>query len=143
MFRPLLPAALAACLALPALAGNITVTDAYVRSSGPAATSAGAYMTIRNDGPADDRLLSAATDAAAMAQLHTSETDANGVTRMIHVEAGFPVPAGGTLSLARGGQHVMLMGLSVPLEPDATVPITLVFERAGAVSLDLPVDQTR
>jgi len=62
---------------------------------------------------------------------------------MLHVEEGFAVPAGETLMLARGGKHVMLMGLTAPLENGATVPLTLTFEKAGDITIDVVVDRDR
>jgi copper(I)-binding protein len=62
---------------------------------------------------------------------------------MMHVEEGFAVPAGGMHMLARGGDHVMLMGLNQSLAHGDVVSVTLTFEQAGDVTVDIPVDLER
>ena len=143
--RLLLSAALAACLAVPAMAGepNLTIDDPYARSSSPAARAGAAFMTITNTSGADDRLVAVTTDAAQRAELHTHLEDANGVMRMIEVEDGFAVPAGGAAMLARGGDHVMLMGLTRPFVHGETITLTLVFEQAGEITVEVPIDLER
>ncbi|GFE63472.1 copper chaperone PCu(A)C [Litoreibacter roseus] len=131
--------------ALPGLAADqmIMVDDAYARASTPSAKSGAAFMQIMNMGETEDRLIAASTDAAIRAELHTHQEASNGVMRMIHVEEGFVIPAGESLSLQRGGNHVMLIGLSDPLEQGETVNITLTFENAGDVMVEVPVDLER
>jgi hypothetical protein len=100
-------------------------------------------MVIENTGDTDDRLVAAATDAAERVELHTHIENTDGVMRMVEVKDGFPIPAGGSHALKRGGDHVMLMGLTGPLEQGATVPLTLTFEQAGDLTLDVVVDNAR
>ena len=50
-----------------------------------------------------------------------------------------PIPAKGSVLLAPGGLHVMLMGLPQPLKAGTTLPLTLNFEKAGTVTLDVPI----
>ncbi len=122
---------------------SITVEDAYARSSGKSAKAGAAFMMIQNAGEADDRLIAAESDVAARVELHTHQVEANGVAKMIHVEEGFVIPAGETHMLKRGGDHVMFMGISAPFEHGATVPVTLIFEKAGEIVVDIPVDLER
>lgn len=136
-------AAAAACLALPALAADaIAVRDAYARASSPAAQSGAAFMAIENAGDADDRLVAASSDIAARVELHTHVME-DDVMRMVHVEEGFEIPAGETVLLERGGKHVMFMGLTAPMEQGGTVEVTLTFEEAGDVTVEIPVDLAR
>ena len=110
----LLAATAAVAFALPAFAGGIEILDAYARSSGAMAQSGAAFMTIRNSGDTDDRLIAVASDAAARVELHTHLEDENGVMRMREVDGGFAIPAGGDHILQRGGDHIMFMGLTGP-----------------------------
>lgn len=133
-----------ALAALPAAAvDGIVVKDAYARSSGAMASSGAAFMVIENQTGADDRLIGAASDVAERTELHTHREDDMGVMRMIHVEQGFDLPAGGTLEMRRGGHHVMFLGLSEPFEQGDTVTVTLEFETTGQVTVDIPVDLER
>ena len=139
----ILAAVAASAFALPAFAADIMVQDPYARSSAMMATSGAAFMQIINHGESDDRLTGAASPVAEMVQLHTHKEDENGVMRMLHVEEGFPVAAGETLMLARGGNHVMFMGITEPFEQGDTIPLTLTFEKAGDITVEVPVDLER
>ena len=126
-----------------AFAADITVSDAYARASGASAKSGAAFMVIENSGAEDDRVIAVSAPIAARVELHTHMEDANGVMRMMEVEDGFPVPAGGKHMLKRGGDHVMFMGLTGPMEQGATFPLTLTFEKAGEMTFDVTVDLER
>lgn len=142
--KTILAAGAAALFALPAFAENkIMIHDAYARASGMSAMAGAAFFEIMNKGDEDDRLVSARSDVSKRVELHTHEEDANGVMKMVEVEEGFAIPAGGTYVLKRGGDHVMFMGLNQPFEDGATVNVTLVFEKAGEMSVDIPVDLKR
>ena len=130
-------------LGLPALAEGIVITDAYARSSGPSAKSGAVFMQIENTDQAADRLIAASTPAARRAELHTHIENADGVMQMREVEGGFIIPAGDQHLLARGGDHVRLMGLTGPLDHGATMELTLTFEQAGDVTITVPVDLMR
>ena len=107
------------------------------------AKSGAVFMMIENTGAADDRLVAASAPVAERVELHTHLEDGNGVMRMVEVKDGFGVPAGGDHALKRGGDHVMLMGLTEALEDGKSFPLTLVFEQAGEITIDVPIDQTR
>ncbi|UWR42209.1 copper chaperone PCu(A)C [Phaeobacter inhibens] len=124
-------------------AADVTVTDSYARVSSKAAKSGAAFMMIENATDSDDRLIDARSDAAKMVQLHTHKEGENGVMQMLHVEEGFAIPAGDTHMLQRGGDHVMLMGLTKSLEHGDAIDLTLVFEKAGEVTVTVPVDLER
>ena len=143
MFKtPLIAGALALGLAAPALA-EIEIADAYARSASPMAKTGAAFLVIRNTDDTADRLIGVASDAAAKTELHTHIAGENGVMRMVHVEEGFELPAGGMIEMKRGAEHVMLMGLTDPMEQGGTVTITLTFEKAGEMVVEVPVDLER
>jgi len=60
--------------------------------------------------------------------------------RMRELEKGLEIPAGATVMLKPGGYHIMFMELKAPLAKDAKVPVTLVFEKAGSIDVDLKVE---
>lgn len=141
--RTLSLAALATfALALPGFA-EIAVKDPYARVSTMMSKSGAAFMVLENSGDSDDRLVSAASDVAERVELHTHKSDESGVMRMMEVEEGFAIPAGGSHALARGGDHVMFLGLTRSLEHGDTVTVTLTFEQTGDVEVEIPVDLER
>jgi periplasmic copper chaperone A len=97
------------------------------------------YMTIRNTGTADDRLVAAATPVAAQAQLHIS-INTNGVMSMRPLSS-IEVKANGQAVLQPDGMHLMLMGLKQPLKAGASFPLTLTFEKAGNLAVTVAVRQ--
>lgn len=136
----LIGALAALTLALPAWA-DIEIHDQYARSSN--AMAGAAFMVIHNNGDTDDRLIGVTSDAAQRVELHTHMEDENGVMKMIHVEEGFDLPAGGEIAMVRGGEHVMFMGLNAPFEQDDVITVTFTFENAGDVVVEIPVDLDR
>ena len=116
--------------------GDLTISDAY--SYATPAKAGAAYLTVTNAGDTADRLTGAEVDFAD-AQLHESKADSEGVMRMHHLMDGIEIPAGQTVTLARGGLHVMMMGLAAPLEAGGSYPLTLTFERAGTVEIEVEV----
>lgn len=123
--------------ALPALAGEIEIGNATLRPPVVAGGNGAAFFTITNHGPAD-RLIAAAAPAARSVELHTHIRDGD-VLRMRKVDA-IAVPAQGQAELKPGGDHVMLFGLDPAVTgPGAHVPLTLTFERAGDIQIEVPV----
>lgn len=125
------------------VAAEIEIRDAYVRTASPVAKSGAAFMVIENNGTNDDRLIAASTDGAAISELHTSRQTDTGMMQMLPVTEGFAIAAGTTRALARGGDHIMLMGLTSTLKDGDMVHFTLQFEKAGLVEVDLPLDMAR
>jgi len=143
-FKPTLLIAGLAVLSLPGIASaQMIIEDAYARASGPSAQSGAAFMVILNQSDTDDRVTGVTSDAAARVELHTHIEDENGVMRMRHVVDGFPIAAGESHTLARGGDHIMFMGLSQPWHQADTITVTLTFEHADPVELSIPVDLDR
>ncbi len=118
------------------LAADISVDGAFVRAT-PAKISAG-YMTIKNNGAQNDALVAVRAIWATRAELHNVTTGADGVLSMKQV-ARIDVPAGGTIKLAPGGYHVMFYGVNKPLRENTTDSITLVFQRAGDMTIPVAV----
>ena len=122
----------------PIRLGDIEISAPFTRASLPNAPAGGGFMTITNTGAEDDRLLSAASDAAAKVELHEMAMEGD-VMKMRPMADGIVIPAGETVTLEPGGLHVMFMGLSAPFIEGETVTVTLTFEKAGAVEVELPV----
>lgn len=133
-----------ALLALPAAAHEVTtdslvIDHPYALETAATAMSGAGYMTITNTGSAPDRLLEVRADFPRVT-LHGTETDAQGVTRMIPVE-GIEIAPGEKVTLAPGGMHVMFMGLDGdPFEEGERIPATLVFDRAGEIAVEFWVE---
>lgn len=141
----MLRAALAVLLlsTAPALAeGHVEIHGAYAIATTPQAKTGSAYMMIHNHASAPDRLLSASSPAAERVELHTS-LEEDGVMTMEALPDGLEIPRGGAVVLERGGVHLMFLGLTDSWEDGELIPVTLTFEEAGEVTVEVPVDLSR
>ncbi len=126
----LMALALAATLAaLPALAGELTIRNAWSRTTPPGVTVGVAYFTLKNDTGKSDRLLKISSPVASKVQVHRTEV-LDGIARMREV-AVLHVDAGQTVEFAPNGMHVMLMGLKKPLVEGQAFELEMLFEVAG------------
>jgi len=116
-------------------AGSLTILEAWSRAT-PGKNGA-AYVTVRNDGDAPDRLVAAGAAVAMMTHLHETK-QANGAMEMRAVD-GIDIPPHATVTLKPGGFHVMLMGLMAPLKEGDTFPLELTFAKAGKVTVTVEV----
>lgn len=126
-----------AALAADYKVGDLTISDPWSRALPPNAPAGAAYFTVTNQGQAQDRLVGAASDVAGKAELHT-HVKSGEMMRMQKVDA-VDIPAGGEATFAPGGNHVMLIGLKRPLKDGEQFPLTLEFEKAGKVQVEVPV----
>ena len=130
-----------ALFALPAFAHDgVHVTDPFARFVGP---SGAAYFQVTNHAHAEDRLISASSPDVGMVMIMTNQTDANGVMKMIDLPEGIALPGEASHDLAPGGDHVMLMQPKRQVKDGETVSVTLIFEKAGPVTVTIPVMNKR
>ncbi|MBM3485896.1 MAG: copper chaperone PCu(A)C [Alphaproteobacteria bacterium] len=115
--------------------GPLQIGHAWARAT--AGKAGAAYLEIRNGGGQPDKLVSAASPAAATVELHTHIRDGD-VMRMRKVPA-IDLAPGKEVKLAPGGLHVMLIGLKAPLKAGDRFPLTLTFDKAGSVTLEVEV----
>lgn len=133
------PTLIAAVLALScgtALAQAVQVEQPWARPTVPGQAAGGGFLRIIG-GAGPDRLVGARADVAGRVELHTMTMDGN-VMRMRQVDA-IEVPARQTVELKPGGLHVMFMDLKAPLQTGSRFPLTLRFEKAGEVQVEVQV----
>ncbi len=117
--------------------GTLKVEHPWSRATAKTAQTGLVYMVIENGGKAVDRLLSVSSPVAEMVMLHT-HIDNNGVMKMQEVMS-IDIAPGATIKLAPNGLHVMLMGLKAPLMKDTKFPLTLTFEKAASITVQVEV----
>lgn len=117
--------------------GHISIHDAWARASLGAAPNSAAYMVLETAGEQPDRLVGASSPVAERVELHAHMMDGD-IARMRPVDAIEVAPGGATV-LQPGGVHLMLVGLKQTLAAGETLPLTLRFEHAGEVTLDVAV----
>ncbi len=143
---------IAALLAVLALAGctsagradltaaeAVTVADAWVKAADEGMSAAFGTLTNTSDG--DVTLVSAMSPAAARVELHETVPGDAGEMVMREVESGFVIPAGTTLTLEPGGNHLMLMGLTAALRAGEDVTVALTFSDGSTLDLTGPAKE--
>lgn len=116
---------------------QIQIEDAWARESPPTVTNGAAYMTLTNEADAMDRLVAASSEVAQVIELHTHTMEGN-VMQMRQIDA-IEVKPGESTVLEPGGLHIMLIGLNEPLKAGQTFPMTLEFEQAGTIPIEVEV----
>jgi copper(I)-binding protein len=118
--------------------GDLQISGAFARATLPNAPVGAGYVTIVNTGTSDDRLVSASSPIAGVTQLHEMKM-VNDIMQMNELPNGIVIPAGQTVTLEPGGLHIMLMNLNGPLKEGETFALTLTFEKAGTVEVQVPI----
>ncbi len=136
----------AACLILVACtdstpqvrAGDIAVESGWLRATPPGASVGVGYVTLRNTGDVDDRLIGITGAAANRIEIHVMK-DVDGVMQMRRMADGLAVPADSIVMLAPGGYHLMLLGLKMPLVAGDQMVMKLAFEKGKGVDVAFEV----
>jgi copper(I)-binding protein len=125
----------------PAASGpQITVEGVWGRNSPKVATAGAFYMQIKNAGTEADKLVSATAEVCGTVELHESFVMDDGVMGMRPVAGGMiEIPAGGTVELKVGGLHVMCLDKTTEFALGDTYPLTLVFEKAGEMTVEVAI----
>lgn len=122
--------------------GDLHIAHPWSLELPPNAPNVAAYFVVHNNGKADDRLLSVDSPISADAQLHEHVLTTSGTMKMQQVQS-VAVPAGKDLVFAPSAYHVMLMqprDRSL-LSDGKRFPLTLDFEKAGDITVDVAVQK--
>lgn len=117
--------------------GDIVIEQPWSRAT-PVKVG-GAYMTLRNNGAAADKLVKVASPVAERVEIH--ETKIDGGMAMMRPVGAVEVKGHSSVQLKPGGLHVMLMGLRRPLKEGERIKLVLTFERAGTIEIEAPVEK--
>lgn len=136
-------AALSLATALPAAAhdfkvGTLKIDHPWTRATPPGAKTGGGFLSITNTGDTPDRLTGGSSPLSEKLEVHTMTMD-DGVMKMRELKDGLEIPAGATVTLKPGGNHLMFIGLDQPISMDEKVTATLDFEKAGQVEVTFAV----
>ena len=116
---------------------TVTIEDAWVKSA-EEGMSAG-FGALVNSGDDDVTVVSVTSEASNMLELHETVENEAGEMVMREKDGGFVIPAGGTLDLEPGGNHIMMMDLAGPLTAGSDVTFTLTFSDDSTYEYTAPV----
>jgi periplasmic copper chaperone A len=117
---------------------KVSVNQPFASPTMPGATVGAAYMQVVNRGRNQVVLVSATSPVSAKVEFHSMSMEGN-IMRMREIKGGIPIPPGGSVNFVPGGMHIMLVGLTQRLAPGSAIPLTLTFNGAPQVSLQVPV----
>lgn len=109
---------------------EITVTNLFVLGAPagatlPAGSSASVFLSLFNGGTSNDALVS---------------VTASGAAKSVHLSGGtVAIPPNSPVNLTGPQPTVVLKGLTKPLSAGADIPVTLNFQHAGSVTIQVPV----
>jgi copper(I)-binding protein len=118
--------------------GAIEIRQAWARSTSTNALIAGGFLTIVNKGAAAERLVAVSSPVVRRIEIHAIKVVGADIA-MQPLETGLAIPPDSSVTLKPRGYHLMMIGLKTPLVVGATVPVTLAFEGAGSVDIELAV----
>lgn len=136
-----------ATLSMPAIAADhgsgehhqgVQIENPWTRPTPPGTPMGVGYMAISNHTADDIRLVGAETPKAGRVSIHETVMQAD-VMRMQTVKGGLAIPAGETVKLKPMSYHLMLEQLNSPIKEGEPVPVTLEFEGAGPMDVELRV----
>ncbi|MFF8818315.1 copper chaperone PCu(A)C [Leucobacter sp. NPDC015123] len=105
---------------------TVTATDTWAKATAddvkPGEAMSGVFGVIENHGDQDLTITGLTSDVAGITELHEVVDG-----KMRKIEGDVTVPAGGSLLLEPGANHIMLMDITEPLAPGDDVTVTLTF----------------
>ena len=128
----LLLANLSGALAAAAQPGALSAQDAWIRVT-PGVDVAAVYLTLHNSGTHPVVVSGVRSQAARAAMIHLT-TVVNGQSTM-RAHESLRIAPGETVRFAPGGLHIMLHMLKRPLAPGDEVPLVLLLEGGGTLSV--------
>lgn len=131
-------------LSTPALAHDYTHAELHIqhpwsRALPPVAPTGAAYMVIENRGETTDTLKQASTPIAGYTELH-EHVHQGDLMKMQRIDS-LDIAPGEQVEFSPGGYHVMLFELKEPLVAGNTYPMTLTFEHAGEIEIEVHVSK--
>ncbi len=122
---------------LAARAATLQIQDARVPEAPPVAPVLAGYLTLVNSGEKTVRVVGASSDQFEAVEIHEMHMK-DGVMTMKPVPA-LTIPAGGKVSLAPGGLHLMLIRPHKPFRAGDTIRVMLKLDDGSTLALNLPV----
>lgn len=118
---------------------TLQISRPWARTQSADALVGAGFFTVANPDDAHDRLLAASSPKAGKVEIQMIKVVGSGI-EMRPVEGGLRVPKLTTLVLKPRGYHLLMTELPAPWAVGSKVPVSLEFEKAGRVEVELLVE---
>ena len=118
---------------------SLSIEDPWARP-GSAGSNSAAYFQIDNPTNQEDYLIGASSPAASQVELHMSVMGED-ETMSMHPQKSVTILGGSQVRFEPGGMHLMLVDLQKVLVEGEAIELILRFQKAGEVTLQVPVEQ--
>ena len=117
--------------------GEVVAQDLWVKSSEMSINGGmtAVYGTLTNNSSQDVVLVGGATEIAGVVEVHEMAM-IGGEMKMQEIDGGLTIPAGKSIVLEPGGNHLMLMMLTDDLEAGEEISVTFDFDGAEDITVD-------
>lgn len=108
------------------VAERVTMTDQWIKAADSGMSAA--FGILENSGDQPVTLVAATSPVSARVEIHEVVPDSAGAKTMRQKDGGLTIPAGGTVTLRPGADHLMFMDLLEPLRTGTETTLTLTFD---------------
>jgi periplasmic copper chaperone A len=123
--------------------GDIEVAHPWATATnGTQQNSIAVYMSLTDHGTAPDQLISASSPISQKVQLRVFNVD-NGVYGLHRINAIEVTPDASPVLLRPGSARIQLEGLKEPLRAGKAFPLSLTFNHAGQIPVEVQVESPR
>jgi copper(I)-binding protein len=113
---------------VPVSTARLQLTDGWAKAADSGMSAA--FGMLKNPTSKPVRIVAAISPDSSVLQLH-EVVSKDGSMVMQQKTGGFLIPAGGSVELKPGGNHIMFMKVTEPITAGAMVPITLITSDGG------------
>ena len=117
-------------------ASSISLADGYCRAKEENSDMTACFGTLTNSSDKDITV-----ESFTAPDLEGASTELHEVVdgQMREKEGGFTIPAGGSQELAPGGEHLMIMNYSAPIQAGDALTFNLVMDDGSELTAEFPV----
>lgn len=115
-------------------AETIIIKDAHIRAMPSGQTVTAMFLTLDNPSATTHSLVKVESNVSDAVELHEHKHE-NGMMKMGQVSS-INIPKNGSVALATGGYHVMMIGLKQDLKIGEKVAMKLIFEDGSSLDIE-------
>jgi len=118
-------------------ASEVVIVGGYAREMPPGVVNSAVYLTIKNTSNEDVVLVNVSSERAAQVMIHQNTLQGD-MMRMRPVEQ-IEIAAHDQFDFTPGGHHLMIMGLTKPLQAGQELDLLFQFKAGQGVEIMVPV----